>query len=172
MNKIATKIKNRENQKDVFYTPLDLVEVHLEFVKPYIKNGFKLYDPFFGNGAYYNLYQKHFPNCSYDWTEITLGKDFFTYNQNCDAIISNPPFSMFNKVLEKCVSLNPSVISLIFGVVNLTPKRIEFMEQHGYKIVGYKLVAINDWFSQTILLIFSKHGDPCISYVRKNYKIV
>ena len=170
MNKTATNIKSRDEPNDVFYTPPDLVKVHLDFVKPYIKKGFKIYDPFYGKGVYHDAFKKHFPKCSYDWTEITLGKDFFKYDKECDAIISNPPFSIFNEVLEKCVSLNPSIISLIFGVVNLTPKRIEFMEQNGYKLVGFKLVNVHAWFLRTILTIFSKTGKPCISYVCEAFK--
>jgi hypothetical protein len=167
---IANDIKLRDKPNDVFYTPIEVVKIHLEFVKPYIKKGFKIYDPFFGKGAYFNLFETHFPECKYDWTEISLGKDFFNYNKECDAIISNPPFSIFDKVLEKCVSLKPSIISLIFGVLNLTPKRIGFMEQNEYKLVGYKLINVYGWFSQSILLIFSKTGTPCISYVRQGFK--
>ena len=71
------KIKNKEKPNDVFYTPLSLVKKHLEIVKNYVKEKDIILDPFFGDGAYYNLFEETFKGCSFEFTEIEMKRDFF-----------------------------------------------------------------------------------------------
>ena len=75
------------------------------------------YDPFRNNGSYFNQFPA---DCVKEWSEIEDGRDFFDAEGKVDVICSNPPFSLMNECLDKCVQLQPRVISLLMGCLNLT----------------------------------------------------
>ena len=173
MNKTADKIKKRDTVKDVFYTPLSLVKTHLEYVKKYIEDGDIIFDPFFGTGNYYNTYNEYFKNNTFVFTEISMGLDFFAYDKKVEAIISNPPYSMIDKVLEKSVQLNPRVISYLIGLHNLTTKRIEYMNKNGYTLISMKMLKVMDWFGMSAIVVFIDSNicnHNCIDFDRTVYK--
>jgi len=168
---IIHNIKNKKIPNDVYYTPPSVVEIHLNLVKPYYKKNDMILDPFYGQGIYYNSFDNAFQDCRKDYTEIAMNLDFFEYKKPVDMIISNPPFSCFNKVLEHCVSLNPHTISLIFGAINLIPRRIDFMKKHGYKLVALHSFRVRTWFAFSYIVVFSKEGTECMSSDIINHKI-
>lgn len=161
---ISRNIKKRNKPNDIFYTPPEVVDVHLSFIKS--KPDDIWYDPFYGEGAYYNK----FPSENKSWTEITKGKDFFTYNDKCDIICSNPPYSMIDNVLTKSVELNPRIISYLIGFHNLTTKRIEYMNNNGYYLKHLHLLKIFEWFGMSAVVVFEKNSTNCISFDRKVYR--
>ena len=163
------KIQKKEKPNDVFYTPINLVKKHLEIIKPFVKDKDIIFDPFYGEGAYHNLFKDYFKDNTFDYTEIELKKDFFKYDKNVDVIVSNPPYSCIDKVLEHSIKLNPRVISYLIGVNNLTSKRIEYMNNNGYKLVKVHMMKIYKWFGMSFIVTFSKDGDNCIDYDRIVY---
>jgi len=173
MEKTADKIKKRNNAKDVFYTPLPLVKTHLEYVKKYIEDGDIIFDPFFGTGNYYNTYNEYFKNNTFEFTEISMGLDFFAYDKKVEAIISNPPYSMIDKVLEKSLELKPRLISYLIGLHNLTTRRIEYMNKNGYTLVNMKMLKVMDWFGMSTIVVFIDSNicnHNCIDFDRTVYK--
>ena len=89
-------INVRNNPNDLIYTPSELSEKLISFIP--IKENDILLDGFKGNGSFYN----NFPESNKkDWCEIEEGRDFFCYNKKINWCISNPPFSMFTKILKK-----------------------------------------------------------------------
>ena len=146
ISNINHKIKNRNKSNDVFYTPLNLVKKHLEFVKPYVKDDDIIFDPFFGDGAYFNQYKEYFKKNTFDYTEIELKKDFFKYDKEVDIIISNPPYSCIDIVLEHSIKLKPKVISYLVALHNLTAKRIEYMNNNGYILKKLCMLKVFKWF--------------------------
>jgi hypothetical protein len=173
-SKISHAIKKRENPKDVFYTPETLVKEHLEIVKPFMEDEFIcILDPFKGKGAYYNEFPNYFPKGIYDWCEITEKKDFFEYDKHPYAIISNPPYSMIDKVLEKSVSLKPHIISYLVGFGNLTARRMEYMNKNGYELCSMHLSKVFKWYGMSAIITFRKCcGSPknVVSFDRKVHK--
>jgi len=169
MDKTAKKIQNREHPQDVFYTPLPLVRTHLEYVKQYVKDDDIIFDPFFGTGNYYNLFSEYFKKNTFDYTEITLAKDFFEYDKNIDVICSNPPYSLIDKVLEKSVSLNPHTISYLIGIHNLTARRIEYMNKKGYYLTKMKMLKVFKWFGMSCIIVFTKGRENCVDFDRTVY---
>jgi len=169
---INHKIKNREKPNDVFYTPINLVKKHLEIVQPYIKEKDLILDPFYGSGNYYNLYKDYFKkDNSFEWSEIEKEKDFFKYNKEVNIIVSNPPYSCINEVLEHSIKLKPRVISYLIGINNLTPKRLEIMNKNGYVLKDLYLSKVYKWFGMTAICTFVKEeGKNCISFDRIIYK--
>jgi hypothetical protein len=171
MEKINKNIKKREIPNDVFITPNELVIKHLELVKKYVDNNDLILDPFFGTGNYYNSFKDIFHNNIFDYTEINLGLDFFEYNKNTNVIISNPPYSCIDKVLEKSVDLKPHTISYLIGINNLTCKRIEFMNNKGYFISDIHLTKVYKWFGMSCMIVFTnKVNKNIIEFDRIIYK--
>jgi DNA modification methylase len=167
---IAAKIKNKPDANDIYYTPLSLVKIHLDKMKKYVKEGDHILDPFFGSGNYFNLYEEFLPNCHYDFTEIEMNKDFFLYNKKVDIIISNPPYSILNKIIEKCLELQPRVISLLLGVHNLTGRRIELLNNNGYFLDDIHFTKVSGWFGLSIIVTLTKGGKNCISFDKTVHK--
>jgi hypothetical protein len=168
---INRNIKDRTKPNDIFYTPIDLVKTHLMYIKEYVKDGDVIFDGFYGTGNYYNTYPEVFKNNTFDYTEIELGKDFFEYDKKVDVIVSNPPYSIIDKVFEKSVSLNPHTISYLIGQNNLTCKRIEYMNSKGYFLVKLFFTKVWKWFGMSCIVVFSKKSTKnCIDYDRVVWK--
>jgi type I restriction-modification system DNA methylase subunit len=171
MHTINDKIKKREKANDIFYTPLNLVKKHLEIVQPFVKTNDIILDPFYGSGNYFNLYKDYFKkNNTFEWCEIEKEKDFFTYNTNVNIIVSNPPYSILDKVLEQSIKLKPRIISYLIGINNLTTKRIEYMNEKGYKLVNIHLCKVFKWFGMSSIVTFSINGENVINYDRVIYR--
>jgi len=170
-SKINHKIKLREKPNDIFYTPIQLVKKHLEIIKLYVKAKDKILDPFYGSGRYYNLFNEYFKDNTFDFTEIELKKDFFDYKKKVDIIVSNPPYSCIDKVLEHSVKLNPRVISYLIGINNLTTKRIKYMNDNKYFLKNLFLTKVFKWFGMTSIVTFVKdEANNCIDFDRVVYR--
>jgi hypothetical protein len=150
--KTCNSIQRRASPQDVFYTPTKLVKAHLIECVPYYQTGDLVYDPFYGQGAYYNLYDEFFPNCRKEFTEIAMGKDFFDYKGKPDIVVSNPPFSLMKKVLDRLIELRPKCISLVMGTLNMTPSRLRLMHEAGYTLVSHRVERVSNWFAETYLV--------------------
>jgi hypothetical protein len=152
-------IKNRKVSNDKFYTPEGLVKIHLEKFKD------------IPEGAYFNEMVKMFPKCVISYTEIDKGLDFFEYKEKIDYIISNPPYSIIDKVLQHSVSLQPKVISYLIGFHNLTTKRVEYMNNNGYYIIDFHLTKVQAWYGMSLIVTFSNSATKnIISIDRKVHK--
>lgn len=149
---VCLGIQRRDKPQDVFYTPTELVKAHLSECVPYYKPNDLVYDPFFGKGAYYNLYDEFFPNCRKEFTEIAMGKDFFAYNGTPDIVVSNPPFSLLTRVMKHLVQLRPKCISLVMGCLNMTSTRLRDMDEAGYTLVSQRIENVSHWFGYTYVL--------------------
>jgi len=128
MHKISKKIKKRDCANDVFITPDSLIEQHFKLVEPYLTKEDTILDPCcHETKKYYNKFIAS--GYKADWCEITLNRDFLTYECNCQAIIGNPPYSMIDDFLSKIIEVKPRVVSLLIGFGNITTRRLEFMEK-------------------------------------------
>ena len=94
------------DKNDKVYTPLPIAKA--------IINTFGLYgkvlDPFKGGGAFYNQYPDYVVK---EWCEIDEGRDFFDYTEKVDWIISNPPYSILDEVLEHSFEIADNVVYLV-----------------------------------------------------------
>ena len=103
------------NIKDEYYTPKILVEPILKYIKP---NSI-IWCPFDTETSEYVLILKE-KGHTVIYSHIKDGKDFLECNIDYfDYIISNPPFSIKLKVLEKCYKLNkPFALLLGLPILN------------------------------------------------------
>ena len=143
-------IKNRKTAKDVFYTPLAVVNKHIESIQALPTD--KWFDPFAGKHIYYD----NFPTENKVYTEIEEDKDFFGFNEPVDIICSNPPYSIMDAVLQKSVDLKPRVISYLLLEGKMTPRRIEFLNKHGYSMTGMYMCKVYKWYGMAVAYTFTK----------------
>lgn len=100
------KCLNGNKPNDDISTPLEISKL---IIDKFLLYGVVL-DAFRGNGSFYNQFPA---NCIKDWCEIKEGKDFFTYNNKVDWIISNPPYSIFDDVLEHSFAIADNIVYLV-----------------------------------------------------------
>tara|TARA_R110000868_G_C10483126_1_gene729463 strand:+ start:22 stop:552 length:531 start_codon:yes stop_codon:yes gene_type:complete len=148
-SKVSHAIQKRENPKDVFYTPLEVVKIHIGLINHTADDVW--FDPFYGQGIYFN----NFPTEKKDWTEIALEKDFFKYEGTPTIICSNPPYSMIDKVLEKSVSLKPRIISYLVLHGAMTTKRMEFMRNNNYGLTSIHTTKVFKWYGMSEIVTFT-----------------
>jgi hypothetical protein len=156
-SQISHSIKHRDSPKDKFYTPASLVRIHLAKFKD-IPTGSRILEPFYGKGAYYNEMKIMFPTCEVVYDEIDLGLDFFDRTDPVDYIISNPPYSIIDKVLKHSISLKPKIISYLIAFHNLTAKRIQEMNNSGYFVTDFHLTKVFKWYGMSLIITFSNQA--------------
>lgn len=141
--------------------------------------GDTLYEPFKGEGAFYN----HFPeNTKKVWTEITEGRDCEDFSGNYDWVITNPPFQKpegagrinawwyyldkFSKVAKKGIAFlsNDRCFS------TLTPRRVKILEERGFTLEKIRLCSVKKWRGRYYFLVFLRGSSSTLfSYSTKNY---
>lgn len=171
--KTSYDIKKREKPNDTFYTPIELVKVHLNYIKEYVDTNDIILDGFYGTGNYYNTFAEVFDkNNTFDYTEINLGLDFFDYNKKVSIIVSNPPYSLIDKILEHSIKLEPHTISYLIGQHNLTNKRIEYMNNNGYYLSKLYFTKVYDWYGMSCIVVFTKKAQRnCIDFDRIVWRV-
>ena len=112
---IVAKIANSRN--DEYYTPACAIYP----IMKYLERGSVIWCPFDSDES---LYVKIFKANGFSVinTHISTGGNFFKLNIECDYIISNPPYSIRIKVLERLFSLNKR-FAMLLGVVGLFDSR-------------------------------------------------
>jgi hypothetical protein len=68
----------------------------------------RVLEPCKGEGAFL----KHLP-ANTDWCEISEGKNYFDYNKKVDWIVTNPPYSDFNRFLSHSFNLAENIVLLV-----------------------------------------------------------
>lgn len=145
-----------KNKNDLIYTPLNIAKQIIDLYQP---SGIIL-DAFMGNGAFYNQYPD---NVDKDWCEINNGRDFFDYNNKVDWIITNPPYSIFDQVLEHSFKIADNIVYLVpFSKVFSSMGRIRKIFEFGGIVSIHILSASKCGFP---------FGFPCAAiYFKRNYK--
>ena len=141
-------------KNDSVYTPDWLAE---KICNMYKINGDVL-EPCKGEG----VFMKYLPKNS-DWCEIKQGKDFYQYKKNVDWIVTNPPYSHFDKFLEHCFLLSKNVVLLVPCSKFFT------------SIGKLRLVFNYGNFKEIHILAYSKAGFPFgfpsgVFFLEKGYK--
>ena len=139
-----------------------------------------LFEPFKGEGAFYN----HLPqNTINEWTEIEEGKCYTSYEGEIDWVITNPPFQIVN---EKGKRVNafwnlveyfaPRVRKGIAFLGNdicfstLTPNRLKLLKDtYGLSVEGYKVCSVKRWRGRYFFITITKTPNSHIGYIEGNF---
>ena len=169
MNKLIQKKVNKCSAQDCKQTPTDLAQKLINMVP--FKPTDSLYEPFKGNGNFYNLFPTE--NVKF-WSEIKEDKDFFNFEQNVDWVISNPPWSKITRILDKLVKICNTGFALLIHSLTISPNRIKFIEDNGFVITKYHMVKVTGWFSHSVFIICEKKTDnncSCVSFDNTVYQM-
>jgi len=129
-------IPNGCKRNDVVMTPEYLTKQIIEYFKP---TG-KMLEPCKGSGNFLKYMKDS------DWCEITEGKDFFEYNKDVDWIITNPPYSILRKFLQKSMQISNNIVFLIpWNHICLTA-RLRDIREAGFGIKEIILTSYPDNF--------------------------
>lgn len=87
----------------------------------------KCLDPCAGEDAFFNAMPEPKQRC-----EISEGLDFFDYAGEVDWIITNPPYSIYDKFLEHCFNVADNVVLFVPVAKAFKSMKIErLVEQYG-----------------------------------------
>jgi len=92
------------NKNDVVFTPDWLAE---KICSMFVIKG-KVLEPCKGEG----VFLKYLPENT-KWCEITEGRNFYDYNEKVDWLVTNPPYSDFNRFLEHSFKLADNIVLLV-----------------------------------------------------------
>ncbi len=93
------------NNSDVVFTPEKLADDVVQFFKP----SYLCLDPCAGNNVFYN----RLPAGRTDWCEISRGRDFYSYTQHVNWIVSNPPFSHYSAWMRHSMEIADNIVYLL-----------------------------------------------------------
>jgi hypothetical protein len=126
MKKRNLKLSGTEpylNPKDIVYTPAWLAYQILEM---FPLEG-KILEPCCGDEAFLQ-----FIPSPYEWCEISLGQNFYEYAEKVDWIVTNPPFSDFDRFLAHSMELADNIVFLIpVSKVFSSLGRLKKIEKYG-----------------------------------------
>ena len=159
-SKIAHRIKHRENPNDEFITPPELAKKLIKLIP--LKKLDIVLDPAKGTGSFYNNFPKDTINQAAD--------DFFGFTKKQHWLITNPPYSKLDKWLEHSCKISIKGFAYLFGLHNLTPRRIEMCEKLGFGITKIHLCKVFKWFGISAFIIWEKDKKGIINYNRKVWR--
>ncbi len=144
-------IKNNCTRNDVVFTPPALAGRIIAHFKP---NGFIL-DPSAGDNAFYKHFKKY--SHTYDWCEISKGRDFYSYEKKVDYIITNLPWSQFRRFLNHAMNLSTNVIFIAPVNHFFTKARLRDMREKGFEFKEILYIETPKNFPQTGFALGAVH---------------
>jgi hypothetical protein len=143
-------LRDTKKPNDMKRTPEKLAKVLIDLVK--LEQGDTVLDGFAGDMVWYDNYPEKVVK---DWCEIQKGRDFFTYTTPFDWVIGNPPYSIINKILDKCFEAKKG-FALLLNLMNLTPQRIVKIQEAGFNITHLRVCNVKGWFGKQMFIICDK----------------
>jgi len=118
---------------DEFYTP----EYAILPLLPYLKPFNVIWCPF-------DTRQSNFVKCLTDnghkviYTHISNGENFFMLNKECDAIVSNPPYSFKTEVIERLFQIGKP-FAMLMGIVGVfeSQRRFNAFRTNGVEVLYF-----------------------------------
>ena len=138
----------------------------------------RLYEPFKGEGAFYNAFPEENPK---HWTEITEGRDYATDATEYAWVITNPPFCLMpngKKVNSFWFLLDYYTQRAKKGVAflandrcfsTLTPKRIQLLEDRGWSITKLVVSSVKKWRGRYYFFVVEKKPSSTFRFLLNNY---
>lgn len=124
---ISNGKKENYNPNDCIMTPVEVSKKIISWLP--IEDNDVLYDPFKGDGSFYD----NFPKTNIKkWSEIKEDKDFFDFNEHVDWIISNPPYSKYTEIMKHSYEIADNIVYLIpLNKVVSSWGRVKDMQKYG-----------------------------------------
>lgn len=138
----------------------------------------RLYEPFRGEGAFYDSFPEENPK---HWTEITEGRDYETDITEYDWVITNPPFCLMSNgkkvnsfwfLLDYFSQRAKKGIAFLANdrcFSSLTPKRIKLLEDRGWSITKMIVSSVKKWRGRYYLFVIEKKESTTFRFLLGNY---
>jgi hypothetical protein len=139
----------------------------------------RLYEPFKGEGAFYNNFPEGNPK---DWSEIVQGRDYKDYNGDYDWVITNPPFRLetgtkrvnsFWYLLDYYTQRAKKGVAFLGNdrcFCTLTPRRYAILKERGFTISNITVCNIKKWRGRYFFFVLEKNKPSQINYLATNYE--
>jgi len=124
--------KKAQGRSDFFQTPNYALEPILQF----INKEYSIWEPASANGNIVNYFIDN--GYTITGTDITNNVNFFNTEIDCDCIITNPPYSIKDKWIQRCYELNKPFM-LLLPITALEGK----FRQKMYSEKGLELILMN-----------------------------
>jgi hypothetical protein len=138
----------------------------------------RLYEPFRGEGAFYNAFPAVNPK---DWSEIRFNRDYKDYNEQYDWVITNPPFKLDNgpnrvnafwTLMDYYTDRANKGVAFLgndacFGT--LTPKRLQQLADKGWAIESITVCNIKKWRGRYFFIVLTKRPVGFYKFLLQNF---
>ncbi len=163
---------------DAYYfhqTPVEIAKALIDTLQNDIEPNDVLYEPFRGEGAFYNNFPEHTTNI---WAEIEEGIDYKSIDE-CDWVITNPPFRLntdngqinaFYQILKHFttstnVKKGIALLCNDYCLSTLTPKKLREINNFGWFIHKITVCNIKKWRGRYFFIIFKKAYSPFYNFL-------
>lgn len=162
---------NAKYEKD--QTPEELAKQLIQQIP--IQQGDVLYEPFRGQGSFFNNFPSH---CEKHWTEIKEDRDYRTFTEDVDWVITNPPFRMesgkncfFPLLKEFAPRVRKGVCFLgdMMCLNSLTPLRQKELNGLGLYLSRITMCNVKRWRGRYFFLQFTKQKNDTIGYLEGTF---
>lgn len=138
-------IPSNTKREDCVQTPIEVATLIVNHFRP---SG-KVLEPCKGDGNFLKAIGGYGQNVSTLWCEILEGKDFFTFNEKVNWIITNPPYSKMRKFIQHSMEVSDNIVFLT-SINHLWLKaRIRDINEKGFGIKEIMLLDRPDTFPQS-----------------------
>lgn len=153
---------------ETHYTPKPLAEYLVSLVP--IRTNETVLDPCAGkNLAFYSAFPGKRKKC-----EIEDGTDFLTSRAKYDWAITNPPYHLLWKFIEKAsgeATTGFAFLVNINGINTLTPKRLALLKERGFSMRRLHVCNVKQWFGRYYFYVFMKQAGDCkLTYSTESWK--
>lgn len=126
---------------DIVYTPRDVVYDCMTAMRAYVVPGDVWSDPFAGTGAFIDQFPSETRNVAGD---IMTGQNFFdTQSKSCDWIVSNPPYSLFDSVLDHSCKVCRKGFAYVVSLKKLVVSRLQRTADLGFNVIKLSLFQVS-----------------------------
>jgi hypothetical protein len=129
-----------------------------------VKPGDITLDPCCGGGSF----SKNLKNCLAFDEDV----DFLKYEGSCDWIITNPPFHIGWKFLDKATDVARKGVGFLFSTSawnQLTPRRLAILQDKNFGITKIMVCQDKRWFGRYYFTVFEKNKPSIIYFDAKLY---
>jgi hypothetical protein len=167
-------------QKDETYffhqTPADLAKDLVDALG--LPETDRLYEPFRGEGSFYNAFPEANPK---DWSEITEGRDYTAHTGEYDWVITNPPFRLetgtkrvnaFWFLIDYYTQRAKKGIAFLANdrcFSTLTPKRMQTLNERGFSITKLIVCSVKKWRGRYYFFVLEKKQNATVGFLLNNY---
>jgi hypothetical protein len=137
-----------------------------------------LYEPFRGEGAFFNAFPAENPR---EWSEIREGRNYKDHTGEYDWVITNPPFTIdsgakrvnaFWFFLDYYTSRARKGVAFLANdscFCTLTPGRIKLLRDRGWYVKNLTVCSIKKWRGRYFFIVLTRTPCDTLGWIDGNF---